>query len=318
MVTAPAGSSTTRPTSWPRSRPASSTARLRRGDPLPGPGAPTACPSCTSSRPRSACCRTAASGSRSSPTAACPARPGKVPAAIHVTPEAAARRPAGAGARRRRDHRRRRRRRARRCTSPTTSSPPVRRPAAHPSADEWPAPGASCSPAFRAAVGPADAGRQRLSRLRRTTAQENLVVQPSDSLLDRVPVVPVVVVDDVDHAVPLARALVAGGLPVIELTLRTPVALDAIERSPTRCPRSCVGAGTIVDARPGQAGGRRRRAVPGLAREHADAARRDGRHRAALPARASPRSPRCWPSLEAGYTEMKFFPAEAVGRRARS
>ena len=49
----------------------------------------------------------------------------------------------------------------------------------------------------------------------------------SGPLLDLVPVVPVVVIDDLDHAVPLARALVAGGLPVIELTLRTPVALDA-------------------------------------------------------------------------------------------
>ena len=52
----------------------------------------------------------------------------------------------------------------------------------------------------------------------------------TQSLLNRVPVIPVVVVDDVDHAVPIARALVAGGLPVIELTLRTPVALAAIER----------------------------------------------------------------------------------------
>ena len=50
----------------------------------------------------------------------------------------------------------------------------------------------------------------------------------TQSLLNRVPVIPVVVVDDVDHAVPIARALVAGGLPVIELTLRTPVALTAI------------------------------------------------------------------------------------------
>ena len=49
-----------------------------------------------------------------------------------------------------------------------------------------------------------------------------------ESLLSVVPVIPVVVIDDLDHAVPVARALVDGGLPVIELTLRTPVALDAI------------------------------------------------------------------------------------------
>ena len=50
----------------------------------------------------------------------------------------------------------------------------------------------------------------------------------ASSLLDVVPVMPVVLVDRVEDAVPLARALVAGGLPAIELTLRTPVALEAI------------------------------------------------------------------------------------------
>ena len=71
------------------------------------------------------------------------------------------------------------------------------------------------------------------------------------SLLNRVPVIPVVVIDDLDHAVPIAKALVAGGLPVIELTLRTPVALDAIERIAGEVPEIFLGAGTIVD--PGQA-----------------------------------------------------------------
>ena len=59
--------------------------------------------------------------------------------------------------------------------------------------------------------------------------------EPTRSLLDLVPVVPVVVVEDLDHAVPLARALVAGGLPVVELTLRTPVALDAVRAGLGRC-----------------------------------------------------------------------------------
>ena len=75
---------------------------------------------------------------------------------------------------------------------------------------------------------------------------------PSESsLLSRVPVVPVVVVDDPAHAVTVARALVAGGLPVIELTLRTPVALDAIRAIASEVPEILVGAGTIVT--PGQA-----------------------------------------------------------------
>src|SRR4051794_11082486 len=73
----------------------------------------------------------------------------------------------------------------------------------------------------------------------------------TDSLLDRVPVVPVVVLHDTDHAVPVARALVEGGLPVIELTLRTPQALDCIEQIATHVPEILVGAGTIVG--PGQA-----------------------------------------------------------------
>ena len=55
------------------------------------------------------------------------------------------------------------------------------------------------------------------------------------------------------HAVPIARALVAGGLPVIELTLRTPAALDAIERIAGEVPEILVGAGTILVRGPGQA-----------------------------------------------------------------
>ena len=74
------------------------------------------------------------------------------------------------------------------------------------------------------------------------------------SLLDIVPVIPVVVVHDAADAVPIARALVAGGLPIIELTLRTPAALAAIERIADEVPEIIVGAGTIVDtAQPKQA-----------------------------------------------------------------
>jgi 2-dehydro-3-deoxyphosphogluconate aldolase/(4S)-4-hydroxy-2-oxoglutarate aldolase len=71
------------------------------------------------------------------------------------------------------------------------------------------------------------------------------------SLVDRVPVIPVVVLDDLEAAVPLARALVEGGVPVIELTLRTPVALDAIRLISAEVPEILVGAGTVVG--PGQA-----------------------------------------------------------------
>ena len=73
----------------------------------------------------------------------------------------------------------------------------------------------------------------------------------AESLIDRVPVIPVVVLHDVDHAVPVARALVEGGVPVIELTLRTPAALDCLEQIATEVPEILVGAGTVVT--PGQA-----------------------------------------------------------------
>lgn len=68
------------------------------------------------------------------------------------------------------------------------------------------------------------------------------------ALLDISPVVPVVVIKDVDHAVPLARALVRGGVKLIEITLRTPQALGAIERIGAEVPELLLGAGTITAA----------------------------------------------------------------------
>jgi 2-dehydro-3-deoxyphosphogluconate aldolase / (4S)-4-hydroxy-2-oxoglutarate aldolase len=135
---------------------------------------------------------------------------------------------------------------------------------------------------------------------------------PARGLLSRVPVVPVVVVDDPAHAVPVARALVAGGLPVIELTLRTPVALDAIRAIADEVPEILVGAGTVV--------------APGQAKEAADAGARflvsPGTTPALLDAMAGTGLPflpgtatvsEVLAVLEAGFTEMKFFPAEASG-----
>jgi 2-dehydro-3-deoxyphosphogluconate aldolase/(4S)-4-hydroxy-2-oxoglutarate aldolase len=126
---------------------------------------------------------------------------------------------------------------------------------------------------------------------------------------------PVVVVDDLADAVPLARALVAGGLPAIELTLRTPVALDAIAAIAAAVPEILVGAGTIL--------------TPGHAKQAADAGARflvsPGATPALLEGMAATGLP-CLPGtatvsevlavLEAGLTEMKFFPAEASGGTA--
>ena len=86
------------------------------------------------------------------------------------------------------------------------------------------------------------------------------------SLLDIAPVIPVVVVHDAADAVPIARALVDGGLPIIELTLRTPAAMDAIERIAAEVPEILVGAGTIVEANQPKQAARGRRSVPGVAR----------------------------------------------------
>lgn len=141
------------------------------------------------------------------------------------------------------------------------------------------------------------------------TTKENHV---TNSLLDRVPVIPVVVVDDLDHAVPIAQALVAGGLPVIELTLRTPVALDAIERIANEVPEIYLGAGTIVD--PGQAkqaaaAGAQFLVSPGSTRTILNAMTDTGLPH--LPGVATVSE--IMTALEAGYTELKFFPAEAAG-----
>ncbi len=65
-------------------------------------------------------------------------------------------------------------------------------------------------------------------------------------MLGLAPVVPVVVVEDAADAVPLARALVAGGLPAIEVTLRTPAARDAIRAIAAEVPGAVVGAGTVL------------------------------------------------------------------------
>jgi len=134
----------------------------------------------------------------------------------------------------------------------------------------------------------------------------------SESLLDIVPVIPVVVIDDLAHAVPVAQALVAGGLPVIELTLRTPVALDAIRAIADEVPDILIGAGTIVT--PGQAkealdAGARFLVSPGATPTLLDAMAVTGLP--FLPGTATVSE--VLAVLEAGITEMKFFPAELSG-----
>lgn len=137
----------------------------------------------------------------------------------------------------------------------------------------------------------------------------------SESLLSLVPVLPVVVVDDLAHAVPVARALVEGGLPVIELTLRTPVALEAVHTIATQVPQIRVGAGTVVS--PGQAkqavdAGAQFLVSPGCTPTLLAAMSESGVP--FLPGTATVSE--ALAVLEAGFTEMKFFPAEASGGAA--
>ncbi|GJF23964.1 bifunctional 4-hydroxy-2-oxoglutarate aldolase/2-dehydro-3-deoxy-phosphogluconate aldolase [Streptomyces sp. HO565] len=137
----------------------------------------------------------------------------------------------------------------------------------------------------------------------------------SASVLDLAPVVPVVVVDDLSDAVPLARALVAGGLPAIEVTLRTPVAVDAIRAIAEEVPGAVVGAGTVIT--PEQVGevvtaGARFLVSPGWTDALLEAMRGSGVP--FLPGVST--TSEVVALLERGVPEMKFFPAEAAGGTA--
>jgi 2-dehydro-3-deoxyphosphogluconate aldolase / (4S)-4-hydroxy-2-oxoglutarate aldolase len=69
-----------------------------------------------------------------------------------------------------------------------------------------------------------------------------------DEILTRAPVIPVLVIEDAAHAVPLGRALVAGGLTVLEVTMRTPVASECIARMAGEVEGAVVGAGTVLSS----------------------------------------------------------------------
>lgn len=132
------------------------------------------------------------------------------------------------------------------------------------------------------------------------------------SVLDVVPVMPVVVLERLEHAVPVARALVAGGLPAIELTLRTEVALEALRAIATEVPEILVGAGTILSAAQAQEArdaGARFLVSPGATPSLLAGMQETGLP--FLPGTATVSE--VLTVLEAGVTEMKFFPAQASG-----
>lgn len=125
------------------------------------------------------------------------------------------------------------------------------------------------------------------------------------------PVIPVIVIDRLEDAVPMAEALVAGGLPALEVTLRTPVALDAI-KAMAAVPGGIVGAGTIVtpdDATAAKAAGARFGVSPGATGKLLDAC--EAEDIPMLPGAAT--ASEAMALLERGYDMLKFFPAEASG-----
>lgn len=126
------------------------------------------------------------------------------------------------------------------------------------------------------------------------------------------PIIPVIAIDNLDHAVPMARALVAGGLRVLEITLRTPVALAAIEKIAKEVEGAIVGVGTIskpehfqqsIDA--GAVFG----ISPGLTPELIAAAQASGL--AFLPGVMTPSE--LIAARNAGFSEVKLFPAMQAG-----
>lgn len=135
------------------------------------------------------------------------------------------------------------------------------------------------------------------------------------SLLDLAPVLPVVVLADAADAVPLARALVAGGLPAIEVTLRTPAALEGIRAIAGEVPEAVVGAGTVVTAEQVDAvtaAGARFLVSPGWTESLLTAMRASGVPYLPGVSTAS----EVVALLERGVREMKFFPAQAAGGTA--
>lgn len=163
------------------------------------------------------------------------------------------------------------------------------------------------------------ARRKAQARARSDPLENGVSMTDKNATLERIlhagPVIPVVTIHNVAEAVPLARALLAGGVSTIEITLRTPVAIDAIQRVADEVPGMSVGAGTILDT------------------DQAEAAHRAGAAFLVSPgftetlSRAAAELPIPWlagvatageamRAREAGLTRLKFFPAEQAGGAA--
>ena len=126
------------------------------------------------------------------------------------------------------------------------------------------------------------------------------------------PVIPVIVLNDMAHAVPMARALVAGGIRMLEVTLRTSQALACIEAIAKEVPEAIVGAGTVrnaADAKAAANAGAKFAVSPGYTPAVGQACRDEGL--SLLPGVAT--GSEIMMAQEDGYTELKFFPAMQAG-----
>ncbi|MFP6207980.1 bifunctional 4-hydroxy-2-oxoglutarate aldolase/2-dehydro-3-deoxy-phosphogluconate aldolase [Helicobacter pylori] len=126
------------------------------------------------------------------------------------------------------------------------------------------------------------------------------------------PIVPVVVIEDIKDAVPLAQSLIEGGIPIIEVTLRSSCALEAIELIAKNVPKMRVGAGTILN--PTQLEQAQNRGAeflisPGLTIKLLEHAKK--KTMPLIPGVSS--SSEVMQALELGYNALKFFPAEYCG-----
>jgi len=141
--------------------------------------------------------------------------------------------------------------------------------------------------------------------------QTNWKIQPKD-VLNTSPVMPVMVIQNLDDAVPLAKALVAGGIRVLEITLRTPVALDAIRLISQEVKEAVVGVGTITtpeQLKAAEEAGAVFAISPGLTPTLLAAAKQSSI--ALIPGIAS--ISELMLGMEYGLDHFKFFPAEAAG-----
>jgi 2-dehydro-3-deoxyphosphogluconate aldolase/(4S)-4-hydroxy-2-oxoglutarate aldolase len=132
------------------------------------------------------------------------------------------------------------------------------------------------------------------------------------AILARAPVIPVLTIEKVEHAVPLGRALVAGGLPVLEVTLRTPACLPSIEAMRKELPQAVVGIGTLTrveDLQAATRAGAQFGVSPGLTAALAEAART-----APFPLLPGIMTPtELIEGLGWGYDTFKLFPAQQAG-----